>query len=91
MDDLKILNDVCKLNINITTIHDGFQRSKIWKFLEQYLAIIYLRNMVKKNGGALLLSVESLFSSQPRISDKAKCTVNRIHDEIINRFINMQR
>lgn len=48
VDDLKILNDVCKLNINITTIHDGFQRSKIWKFLEQYLAIIYLRNMVKK-------------------------------------------
>lgn len=49
VDDLKILNDVCKLKINITTFHDGFQRSKIWKFLEQYLAIIYLRNMVKKN------------------------------------------
>lgn len=91
MDDLKILNDVRKLNINIITFHDGFQRSKIWGFLEQYLAIIYLRNMVKKIGDTILLSVESLCSSQPRISNDGKCTVNRIHDETTNRFINMQK
>lgn len=45
----------------------------------------------KKIGDTILLSVESLCSSQPRISNNGKCTVNRIHDETTNRFINMQK